>query len=212
MQGVSNPESRRAASSSGGALVGARIGTAGWTIPKAEAAAFPVTGSHLERYAAVFNAVEINSAFYRPHRTTTYERWASSVPEGFRFSVKAPKTITHERRLTDAGELLDSFLAQVSGLGSKLGPLLVQLPPSLSFQPHIAEGFLRELRNRVESPVVCEPRHASCFTPSVEALLDELRIARVAGAACRIIGCTAYRKLIIRPTAQTLSHASRSGS
>jgi uncharacterized protein YecE (DUF72 family) len=139
-----------------------------------------VTGSHLERYGAILNAVEINSSFYRPHRTATYERWAVSVPEDFRFAVKIPKSITHERRFKDVGDLLDRFLAEVSGLGPKLGPLLVQLPPSLTFQPGVADGFLSELRNRVEGSIVCEPRHASWFTPEVEALLTELRIARVA--------------------------------
>ncbi len=62
-------------------------------------AAFPVHGSHLERYAAALNAVEINSSFYRPHRLATYERWAASVPEEFQFAVKIPKAITHEQRL-----------------------------------------------------------------------------------------------------------------
>src|SRR3954449_13476072 len=104
------------------------IGTAGWSIPKEHAAPFPPTRSHLERYGAVFNAVEINSSFYRPHRRATYERWAASVRDGFRFAVKMPKAITHERRLRDAGELLNRFLSEVAGLGPKLGPLLVQLP------------------------------------------------------------------------------------
>ena len=57
-----------------------RIGTAGWSIPKQYAAAFAATGSHLERYAQRFNAVEINTSFYRPHRKTTYERWAARFP------------------------------------------------------------------------------------------------------------------------------------
>jgi uncharacterized protein YecE (DUF72 family) len=67
------------------------VGTAGWSVPKEHAAAFPVEGSHLERYAQVFGAVEINSSFYRPHRRTTYERWAASVPETFQFAVKVPR-------------------------------------------------------------------------------------------------------------------------
>ena len=83
--------------------------------------------------------MEINSSFYRPHRTATYERWAASVPEDFRFAVKVPKAITHERRLKDASDLLDRFLSEAGGLGPKLGPLLVQLPPSLSFQAGIAD-------------------------------------------------------------------------
>src|SRR4051794_10397874 len=111
-----------------------RIGTAGWSIPKAYAAPFPPSGSHLERYGAVFNAVEINSSFYRPHRIATYERWAATVPEDFRFAIKVPKSVTHERRLKDTGDLLDQFVSEVTGLGPKLGPLLVQLPPSLAFE------------------------------------------------------------------------------
>ncbi len=157
-----------------------RIGTAGWSIPKEHGAAFPVEGSHLERYAAVFDAVEINSSFYRPHRVATYERWAASVPETFRFAVKVPKAITHERRLRGVDEPLERFLSEAAGLGAKLGPLLVQLPPSLAFEPGSSDVFLRELRSRVTGGIVCEPRHRSWFAPEVESLLDDLQIARVA--------------------------------
>src|ERR687894_400456 len=87
-----------------------RIGTSGWSIPKAHDAPFRASGNHLERYASVFNAVEINSSFYRPHRPATYERWAASVPEEFRFAVKIPKAIPHERRLKEAGDLMGHFL------------------------------------------------------------------------------------------------------
>jgi uncharacterized protein YecE (DUF72 family) len=87
--------SRTPRSSTGSVVVPVRIGTAAWSIPKKHAAPFPTAGSHLERYAAVFNAAEINSSFYRPHRAATYERWAASVPDDFRFAVKVPKAITH---------------------------------------------------------------------------------------------------------------------
>jgi uncharacterized protein YecE (DUF72 family) len=165
-----------------------RIGTAGWSIPKEQAALFPPAGSHLERYGAVLNAVEINSSFYRPHRKATYERWSAAVPDDFRFAVKIPKAITHERRLKDAGDLLDRFLSEAGGLGPKLGPLLVQLPPSLDFKDDVSEGFLRELRGRVGGGIVCEPRHPTWFTPDVENLLDDLRIARVAADPARVPG------------------------
>ncbi|WP_262299510.1 DUF72 domain-containing protein [Microvirga sesbaniae] len=165
-----------------------RIGTAAWSIPKEHAAPFPATGTHLERYGAVFNAVEINSSFYRAHRPATYERWAASVPDGFRFAVKVPKAITHERRLEDVGDLLDRFLSEVNGLGPKLGPLLVQMPPSLRFQTGIADRFLDDLRSRAEGGIVCEPRHGSWFTPDVESLLIELRIARVAADPAPVPG------------------------
>src|SRR6185312_6154680 len=72
----------------------------------------------------------INSSFYKPHRPATYARWAASVPAGFRFSVKVPKLATHERRLVDTDDVLEAFLAEATQLGDKLGPLLVQLPPS----------------------------------------------------------------------------------
>jgi uncharacterized protein YecE (DUF72 family) len=157
-----------------------RIGTAGWSVPKNHAGHFPTAGSHLERYGAVFNAVEINTSFYRPHRRETYERWAAAVPEKFRFAVKVPKVISHERRLRDCDEVLDRFLAEADGLGPKLGPVLLQLPPSLVFQPDSADAFLRNLRRRLDGPIVCEPRHASWFRPDVEELLTELRITRVA--------------------------------
>jgi uncharacterized protein YecE (DUF72 family) len=165
-----------------------RTGTAGWSIPREHAAPFPMAGSHLERYGAVFNAVEINSSFYRPHRLATYERWAASVPEDFRFAVKVPKAITHEHRLENVSDLLDRFLSEAGGLGPKLGPLLVQMPPSLSFQPDIANQFLSELRSKVEGSIACEPRHASWFTPEVETLLVELRIARVAADPAPVPG------------------------
>jgi uncharacterized protein YecE (DUF72 family) len=134
----------------------------------------------LERYGAVFSAVEINTSFYRPHRRETYERWAASVPKDFRFAAKVPKVITHERRLKDAREPLDRFLAEVSGLGDALGPLLVQLPPSLAFQEGVSDIFLSELRDLFAGRIVCEPRHASWFAAGVDALLDQLQIARVA--------------------------------
>jgi len=157
-----------------------RIGCAGWTIPKAHAASFPPSGSHLERYAQVFNAVEINSSFHRPHRRDTCERWASSVPEGFVFAVKAPKTITHELRLVGAEAELDEFLGQAGGLGKKLGPLLVQLPPKLGFDADTVRAFLAALRARHDGDVVCEPRHPDWFAERADDLLAQFRIARVA--------------------------------
>src|SRR5437763_17203339 len=86
------------------------IGCAGWSIPREHAGHFRAKGSHLERYAGRFTAVEINSSFYRPHRATTYGRWAASVPANFRFAVKVPKEITHALRLVGAADLLDRFL------------------------------------------------------------------------------------------------------
>nr|WP_207538868.1 DUF72 domain-containing protein [Sabulicella rubraurantiaca] len=156
------------------------LGTAGWSIPKQHAPAFPAAGTHLERYAARFSAVEINTSFYRPHRVATYERWAVSVAPGFRFSAKIPRTITHEHRLIGAEEPLVRFLGEVQALGDRLGPLLLQLPPSLRYDEAVAVRFLSDLRARFAGDVACEPRHPSWFTDAVEARLQDLRIARVA--------------------------------
>jgi uncharacterized protein YecE (DUF72 family) len=174
-----------------------RIGTAGWAIRKEHAATFPGSGSQLARYAQRFNAVEINSSFYRPHRRTTYERWAASVPDDFAFAVKAPRAITHELRLVGAEDALDRFLSEATGLGAKLGVLLFQLPPSLAFDRRIACAFLTALRARHAGDIAWEPRHASWFSAEAESLLVAHRIARVAAhpavvpAAAQPGGCDA---------------------
>ncbi len=155
------------------------IGCAGWTLPRDVQPAFPGTGSHLERYASRFNACEINSSFHRPHSLNTYRRWADSTPPEFRFSVKIPRAVTHERKLEGCGHLLDEFLAQAGGLGDKLGCLLVQLPPSLAFDARVASGFLEELRARWAGDVAIEPRHANWFAPGADGVLRALRVARV---------------------------------
>ena len=165
-----------------------RIGTAGWSVPSRYAAELPPGGSHLERYARRFDAVEINSSFTRPHQPKTYQRWAQSVPSGFRFSVKLPKAITHEARLADCGALLDGFIGEVTGLGDRLGVLLVQLPPKLDFDRAVADRFFRALRRRLDVPVACEPRHASWFTPDVDAWLAKRRVARVAADPAPVAG------------------------
>ncbi|HEX3125995.1 MAG TPA: DUF72 domain-containing protein [Thermoanaerobaculia bacterium] len=157
-----------------------RVGCAGWSLPRAEQEHFPEAGSHLERYASRFNAVEINSSFHRPHRPSTYARWSQSVPPSFRFAVKIPKAITHGLRLQQAGELLETFLAEAGGLGEKLGCLLIQLPPSLSFDQAVVSGFLADLRTRTSVPLACEPRHPSWFSPQVDELLRDAQAARVA--------------------------------
>jgi len=155
------------------------IGCAGWVIPKDCAHRFPEQGSHLERYAARLSAVEVNSSFYEWHRPETYARWAASVPEGFRFAVKMSREITHLRRLKDTG-LLERFLAETGALGRKLGAYLVQLPPSLAFDPYLAGAFFAALRQHFAGQVACEPRHATWFTPQAQALLADFRVARVA--------------------------------
>ncbi len=156
------------------------IGAAGWSIPRPHAERFGAGPSHLARYATQFTAVEINSSFYRSHHPKTYTRWAAETPDPFRFAIKAPRVITHTRRLLDSAEPLDRFFMEVRALGAKLGPVLVQLPPSLDFNPGTAAVFWQELRDRFTGPVVCEPRHPSWFGTAADRLLETWEVARVA--------------------------------
>jgi len=156
------------------------IGTAGWSIPRAVAQRFPGEGTHLERYARVLSGAEINTSFFRSHAFATYQKWAALTPRGFRFAVKLPQAITHAGRLRRARVPLEKFLGEVAGLGFKLGPLLVQLPPSLAFETRPVRNFFTLLRDRHGGAVVCEPRHQSWFTPRADALLAAHQIGRVA--------------------------------
>jgi uncharacterized protein YecE (DUF72 family) len=164
------------------------IGTAGWVIPTQSAGRCPGAGTHLQRYARVFRCAEINTTFYRRHEEATHSRWARSTGPSFRFAVKVPRIITHELRLQGAAAALDQFLAETSALKSKRGPLLVQLPPSLECDTRIAARFFELLRRRSAGPVVCEPRHASWFSPEAEALLQRFEVGRVAADPTTIAG------------------------
>ena len=156
-----------------------RIGCAGWTIPREAAAAFPGDGSHLERYAKVFGGVEINSSFYRPHRHQTYARWAGSVPDDFRFSVKLPRTISHDAGLRDIDAPLAQFASEVSALGGKLGCLLLQLPPKFAFDAGVAADFFDRAAAMFSCMIACEARHPGWFSPDATALLTARAITRV---------------------------------
>jgi uncharacterized protein YecE (DUF72 family) len=163
-----------------------RIGCAGWSIRSEHAALFPGDGTHLSRYALRFNAVEINSSFYRPHQPRTYAKWAAQVPDGFRFAVKFPRAVTHESRLAEPDATIDAFATQVSALGDRLGPILVQLPPSLAFDAPVADAFFARLRARLDGPVVCEPRHATWFAPAVDAFWVRHGVGRVGADPARV--------------------------
>lgn len=157
-----------------------RIGCAGWSVPAQHGHLFGDAPSHLARYATRFDVVEINSTFHRPHRPPTFERWAASVPAGFLFSVKLPRTITHDARLHGTADALDAFFDSVAGLGAKLGGVLAQLPPSLAFDARVADRFFAMLRRRCDARIACEPRHASWFDPRVSRLWERYAITRVA--------------------------------
>lgn len=158
-----------------------RVGTAGWSIPAQHRDAFDDGASVLARYATRLDAVEINSSFYRPHQRKTYERWAASVPENFLFSVKLPRVVTHEHALRGAAAPLHRFVDECTGLGGKLGVVLVQLPPGLAFDGRVAAPFFAMLRRRLPAGVhiVCEPRHASWLHASASRILTAHGVNRV---------------------------------
>ena len=156
------------------------VGCAGWSLASKDAAFFPGDGTHLERFSRVLSCVEINSSFYRPHQEKTYARWARSVPGAFRFSVKMPRSITHEHRLQRCEVPLRAFLAEISALEEKLAVILIQLPPSLALDVSVAGDFFSHLRECTDVAVACEPRHASWFTSAAARILDKANVSTVA--------------------------------
>jgi uncharacterized protein YecE (DUF72 family) len=188
MAAVLNLKADIAAPASQGKAAPLLVGTSGWTIPARYAYDMPFDGTHLERYAQKFPAVEITSSFYRSHKREIYERWAQSVPPSFRFAVKLPRTITHEHGLNDCEELVRRFAGEVAGLGQTFGALLIQLPPSLEHDARTVEDFFVALPRYIPAPVVCEPRHPSWFTPEADARLRALQVARAAADPVRAEG------------------------
>jgi uncharacterized protein YecE (DUF72 family) len=162
-----------------------RIGTAGWAIPRHVAASFPSEGSGLQRYAARFDAAEINSTFYRAHRASTLLRWRETTPPEFRFAAKLARAITHDARLAVGRQQIAAVAAELEPLGEKLGPLLIQLPPSLAFDPAVATAFFATLRDIVPGALVCEPRHPSWFDADADRRLADLHVARAAADPAR---------------------------
>jgi uncharacterized protein YecE (DUF72 family) len=108
------------------------------------------------------------------------------VPASFRFAVKLPRAITHDQRLVAADVLLEVFLEEATGLGTRLGPVLVQLPPSLAFEAGQVDEFLTILRRLYAGAVACEPRHESWFGGEADALLRGHGVSRVGADPARV--------------------------
>lgn len=156
-----------------------RIGTAGWSIPKTALDLFPKDGSHLERYSQSLHCVEINSSFYRDHKPQTYRRWAEETPDNFMFSVKLSREFTHRSKLLITDSRLSDVIEGISCLGSKLGVILVQLPPKLEFLSERAEPFFSALREIYNGAVALEPRHTSWLSQNAITLLNEYHVSKV---------------------------------
>jgi uncharacterized protein YecE (DUF72 family) len=161
------------------------IGVAGWSIPSAQAHLAPAEGTHLQRYARTLNAVELNRTFYALPRVATVRKWVECVPENFRFSLKLSKTITHELKFQKAIPALKEFIDLAQEFGEKLGPILVQTPPSLEAEDHVLD-FLEQFRELFDGSIVMEPRHSTWTDARVDLRLKELRIARVAADPAKV--------------------------
>jgi uncharacterized protein YecE (DUF72 family) len=149
------------------------IGTSGFQYPEWRGTFYPEkfpTAKMLPYYSERFSTSEINYTFYRIPNSKTIETWDSSTPEQFRFGLKAPQKITHIAKLRNCAELLDVFQRVVSGLGSKLGPVLFQLPPSFKKDAGLLDEFLANLPVGIRAAF--EFRHSSWFD---DAVFDHLR-------------------------------------
>lgn len=132
----------------------------------------------LEQYATIFPTVELDTTFYGVPRASTLRGWDAATPAGFRFSAKAPRAVTHERRLVGAVEAATDFGALLQQeLGDKLGALLLQLPPDFTeADRRVLEEFANGLatsRTARGLPWVVEFRHASWIEPGIQAFLDD---------------------------------------
>lgn len=123
--------------------------------------------------------------FYRPHKRTTYEKWAASAPPDFRFAVKLPKSVTHEKHLRGCKADIDRFIDEIGGLGDRLGVVLLQLPPSLAFDAETTSCFLDLLRDRGDCAIALEARHASWASEDAQATLRDRGVAGVAADPAR---------------------------
>lgn len=131
----------------------------------------------LRYYATRFTTVEVNSTFYRLPPVAVAESWARRTPSGFRFAAKFPQTITHDRRLVGTAEEMRRFLAVLQPLrtAGKFAAALLQLPPSLKFEPGTVRAFYESLP--ADLPVAVEFREPSWLDPASFDLLREFHLA-----------------------------------
>jgi uncharacterized protein YecE (DUF72 family) len=155
-----------------------RIGTSGWSYPHWMKLFYPVgwpKSRWLEYYVEHFDTVELNATFYRLPKPKTFEAWKTRTSEHFIWALKASKYITHTKRLKAPEEPLGRFYAAASELKEKLGPILFQLPPSLSFDEKEFESFCQSLNPHLRHTL--EVRHPSWITDRLFSVLERYNIA-----------------------------------
>jgi uncharacterized protein YecE (DUF72 family) len=159
-------------------LAAIRIGTSGWSYAEWRGGFYPrglAAKDWLARYATVFDTVELNASFYRLPTPKQFAKWAAQVPDGFLFAVKAPRLITHLHRLQHGAGPLADFLDAARALGAKLGLVLYQLPPTLTYDAGLLDAFTAALPREISS--VIEFRHASWFRDETFAILEKNRVS-----------------------------------
>ncbi|MFI0369669.1 DUF72 domain-containing protein [Actinomadura sp. 1N219] len=155
-----------------------RIGTSGWQYADWRDVLYPPglpQKRWLQEYARTFTTVENNNAFYRLPTRTTFEQWHDATPPGFVMAVKASRYLTHMKRLNDPAEPVTRLMNAAAGLGPKLGPVLLQLPPTLRADPDLLDACLRRFPENVR--VAVEPRHPSWWTDDTRTVLHHHRAA-----------------------------------
>lgn len=156
------------------------VGTSGWQYADWRGGLYPerlATARWLERYGEAFQTVELNSAFYRLPERATVARWAARTPDDFVLAVKASRFLTHVKRLRDPAEPVARLLDRLAALGAKLGPVLLQLPPTLPADAALLDDALACFPAAVR--VAVEPREPGWFVDEVAEVL-----ARRGAALC----------------------------
>jgi uncharacterized protein YecE (DUF72 family) len=154
------------------------IGTSGYNYPEWKGSFYPrdlPASKMLPYYADRLTTVEINYTFYRLPTESTVAKWAAATPPGFRFTLKAPKRITHDRRLRECGSLVQAFYTVAATLESKLGVLLFQLGPSFKCDLGVFDAFLAEVPHAARAAF--EFRHPSWLADPVYDRLRERNLA-----------------------------------
>ena len=140
-----------------------RIGISGWTYAPWRGVFYPpklAQRCQLAYAAEKFRSIEVNGTFYALQRPETFARWAAETPESFVFAIKAPRYITHMRRLQQVeGALANFFASGLLRLGAKLGPILWQFPPRLAFDAELFEDFFKQLPHDTDAAAALARRH-----------------------------------------------------